>query len=59
MKIKYPKRGIEEDLRDLLMDTNALSKQVKEVYDKYMAFKLGELSSKHLSCDSCDSCEDE
>jgi hypothetical protein len=54
MKIKYPKRGIEEDLRDLLMDTNALSKQVKEVYDKYMAFKLGELSSEHLSCDSCE-----
>jgi hypothetical protein len=54
MKIKYPKRGIEEDLRDLVIETNNLSRQIKEIYDNYMASRFGELPSEHLLCDSCE-----
>jgi len=54
MKVKYPKRTLEDDLRDFLMEVNELAKQTREMYNNYMISKFGETSTEHLPCDSCE-----
>jgi hypothetical protein len=52
--MKYPKRELEDDLRDLLLDVIELVDKVKLLYNNYMISRFGESSSEHLPCDSCD-----
>lgn len=54
MKIKRQKRTTEDDLRDLLLNTIALTRQVRELYADYMDEMFGKTPVQHLPCDSCE-----
>jgi hypothetical protein len=53
MRIKRPKKTLEDDLCDLLIETKELTKQIEEMYNNYMVTKFGESPVQHLTCDSC------
>lgn len=53
MKYKRAKRTLDDELRDLVMEVDKLTKVTRELYNNFMARKFGELPTEHLPCDSC------
>jgi hypothetical protein len=54
MKFKRPKRTLDDDLRDLVIESKGLVKQIEQLYANHMTERFGDLPVQNLTCDSCE-----